>query len=80
LGSKWIQDGPDGLAAYVAQGCNMSHGDHEEQTMKLQNLSKAYQLRPEVSTLTFPPGRMDILEGLQFHVFLLLETAAMKSI
>merc|ERR550532_2504345 len=27
--------------------CNMSHGDHEEQSMKLANLEKAYDLRPE---------------------------------
>jgi pyruvate kinase len=27
--------------------CNMSHGDHAEQTMKLENLEKAYQMRPE---------------------------------
>ena len=27
----------------------MSHGDHAEQTMKLQNLEKAYQLRPEAA-------------------------------
>lgn len=27
--------------------CNMSHGDHEEQTMKLENLAKAYELRPQ---------------------------------
>ena len=25
----------------------MSHGDHEEQTMKLENLAKAYELRPQ---------------------------------
>jgi len=27
--------------------CNMSHGDHEEQSMKLANLEKAYELKPE---------------------------------
>jgi hypothetical protein len=27
--------------------CNMSHGDHEEQSMKLANLKKAYELAPE---------------------------------
>lgn len=27
--------------------CNMSHGDHEEQSMKLANLEKAYDLKPE---------------------------------
>lgn len=27
--------------------CNMSHGDHEEQSMKLANLEKAYQMRPD---------------------------------
>merc|ERR1719413_212296 len=27
--------------------CNMSHGDHEEQSMKLANLQKAYDMRPE---------------------------------
>jgi len=26
---------------------NMSHGDHAEQTMKIENLMKAYELRPE---------------------------------
>ena len=31
----------------IVPGCNMSHGDHEEQTMKLANLAKAYELRPE---------------------------------
>eukprot|EP00438_Fugacium_kawagutii_P031396 Skav217526 [mRNA] locus=scaffold4186:77259:77645:+ [translate_table: standard] len=35
-------------------GCNMSHGDHEEQTMKLQNLAKAYELRPEAFPLDLP--------------------------
>jgi pyruvate kinase len=28
--------------------CNMSHGDHEEQSMKLANLEKAYQIRPDL--------------------------------
>eukprot|EP00441_Pelagodinium_beii_P038980 CAMPEP_0197647358 /NCGR_PEP_ID=MMETSP1338-20131121/25045_1 /TAXON_ID=43686 ORGANISM="Pelagodinium beii, Strain RCC1491" /NCGR_SAMPLE_ID=MMETSP1338 /ASSEMBLY_ACC=CAM_ASM_000754 /LENGTH=457 /DNA_ID=CAMNT_0043221135 /DNA_START=70 /DNA_END=1443 /DNA_ORIENTATION=+ len=28
--------------------CNMSHGDHEEQSMKLANLQKAYELRPDL--------------------------------
>ncbi len=46
----WIQK--DGLMTWLCPGCNMSHGDHEEQTMKLQNLSKAYQLRPEVRKST----------------------------
>ena len=27
--------------------CNMSYGDHEEQSMKLDNLQKAYKLAPE---------------------------------
>jgi len=27
--------------------CNFSHGDHEEQSMKLDNLQKAYKLAPE---------------------------------
>ncbi|CAE8677101.1 unnamed protein product, partial [Polarella glacialis] len=27
--------------------CNMSHGDHEEQSMKLRNLEKAYEQRPQ---------------------------------
>lgn len=27
--------------------CNMSHGDHEEQSMKLANLEKAYKMAPE---------------------------------
>merc|ERR1740138_97832 len=27
--------------------CNMSHGDHEEQSMKLANLEKAYEIAPE---------------------------------
>merc|ERR1719356_1966439 len=26
---------------------NMSHGDHAEQTMKIDNLMKAYELRPD---------------------------------
>jgi pyruvate kinase len=28
--------------------CNMSHGDHEEQSMKMANLEKAYEMRPEL--------------------------------
>eukprot|EP00435_Cladocopium_sp_Y103_P069662 s92_g33.t1 len=35
--------------------CNMSHGDHEEQSMKLANLEKAYELAPEFK------GKMKIL-------------------
>eukprot|EP00929_Paragymnodinium_shiwhaense_P020360 TRINITY_DN135_c0_g2_i3.p1 TRINITY_DN135_c0_g2~~TRINITY_DN135_c0_g2_i3.p1 ORF type:complete len:492 (+),score=139.74 TRINITY_DN135_c0_g2_i3:215-1477(+) len=35
--------------------CNMSHGDHEEQSMKLANLEKAYEMRPEFK------GKMTIL-------------------
>jgi len=27
--------------------CNMSHGDHKEQSMKLANLEKAFQMKPE---------------------------------
>merc|ERR1719277_2821075 len=27
--------------------CNMSHGDHEEQSMKLANLEKVYEMKPE---------------------------------
>jgi len=27
--------------------CNMSHGDHEEQSMKVANLEKAYKMKPE---------------------------------
>merc|ERR1719183_919551 len=27
--------------------CNMSHGDHEEQSMKLANLMKAYEMKPQ---------------------------------
>jgi len=43
---------PEVLAGLIDAGmntvrCNMSHGDHEEQTMKLQNLAKAYEMRPE---------------------------------
>ncbi|CAK9037760.1 Pyruvate kinase (PK) [Durusdinium trenchii] len=45
---------PEVLAGLIDAGmntvrCNMSHGDHAEQTMKLQNLEKAYQLRPEAA-------------------------------
>jgi len=35
--------------------CNMSHGDHEEQNMKLANLEKAYQMKPELR------GRVKVL-------------------
>lgn len=35
--------------------CNMSHGDHEEQSMKLANLEKAYEMRPEFR------GKMKVL-------------------
>merc|ERR1719379_653222 len=28
--------------------CNMSHGDHEEQSMKLANLEKVYEMKPEL--------------------------------
>jgi len=28
--------------------CNMSHGDHEEQSMKMDNLRKAYEMRPDL--------------------------------
>lgn len=43
---------PEVLAKLIDAGmntvrCNMSHGDHEEQSMKLANLAKAYDLRPE---------------------------------
>jgi len=43
---------PDVLAGLIDAGmntirCNMSHGDHEEQSMKLANLQKAYDLRPQ---------------------------------
>ena len=35
--------------------CNFSHGDHEEQSMKLDNLRKAYELAPELK------GKIEIL-------------------
>jgi len=35
--------------------CNMSHGDHEEQSMKLANLEKAYELRPDLR------GKVEVL-------------------
>eukprot|EP00440_Ansanella_granifera_P005016 gb/GFBE01005438.1/.p1 GENE.gb/GFBE01005438.1/~~gb/GFBE01005438.1/.p1 ORF type:complete len:465 (+),score=163.53 gb/GFBE01005438.1/:1-1395(+) len=43
---------PEVLVELMKQGmtiirCNMSHGDHEEQSMKLANLQKAYELAPE---------------------------------
>jgi len=43
---------PEVLAGLIDAGmntirCNMSHGDHEEQSMKLANLQKAYDLRPQ---------------------------------
>jgi len=43
---------PEVLAELMDAGmnvirCNMSHGDHEEQSMKLRNLEAAYDMRPE---------------------------------
>mmetsp|Transcript_89302 Transcript_89302/g.207815 ORF Transcript_89302/g.207815 Transcript_89302/m.207815 type:complete len:439 (+) Transcript_89302:67-1383(+) len=43
---------PEVLVKLMEEGmnvirCNMSHGDHEEQSMKLANLQKAYEMRPE---------------------------------
>jgi pyruvate kinase len=43
---------PEVLASLIDAGmntirCNMSHGDHAEQSMKLANLEKAYELRPQ---------------------------------
>eukprot|EP00401_Gymnodinium_catenatum_P053589 CAMPEP_0117562848 /NCGR_PEP_ID=MMETSP0784-20121206/55182_1 /TAXON_ID=39447 /ORGANISM="" /LENGTH=404 /DNA_ID=CAMNT_0005360459 /DNA_START=72 /DNA_END=1286 /DNA_ORIENTATION=+ len=43
---------PEVLAQLIDAGmntvrCNMSHGDHAEQSMKLANLEKAYEMRPE---------------------------------
>lgn len=42
---------PEVLAELIDAGmntvrCNMSHGDHAEQSMKLANLEKAYEMRP----------------------------------
>lgn len=44
---------PEVLAELIESGmntirCNMSHGDHAEQSMKLANLEKAYQLKPHL--------------------------------
>jgi len=43
---------PEVLVELMKEGmtiirCNMSHGDHEEQSMKLANLQKAYEIAPE---------------------------------
>jgi len=43
---------PEVLVKLMEEGmtvirCNFSHGDHKEQNMKLANLEKAFQLRPE---------------------------------
>lgn len=43
---------PETIAGLLEGGmnilrCNLSHGGHDEQTMKLDNLEKAYQMRPE---------------------------------
>jgi len=43
---------PEVLAELMEAGmntirCNMSHGDHEEQSMKLANLMKAYEMKPQ---------------------------------
>merc|ERR1712129_219546 len=43
---------PEVLAGLMKAGmntirCNMSHGDHEEQSMKVANLKKAYEMVPE---------------------------------
>jgi len=43
---------PEKLVELMKEGmnvirCNMSHGDHEEQSMKLANLEKAYEMAPE---------------------------------
>ena len=44
---------PEVLVQLIDEGmtvirCNMSHGDHEEQNMKLANLEKAYEMRPDL--------------------------------
>lgn len=44
---------PEVLVKLIDEGmtvirCNMSHGDHEEQNMKLANLEKAYDMRPDL--------------------------------
>lgn len=49
--------------------CNMSHGDHEEQTMKLQNLSKAYQLRPEANVKVLMDTRGPEIRTGKFEVY-----------
>lgn len=51
---------PEKLIGLMEKGmtcirCNMSHGDHEEQSMKLANLQKAYEMRPEFK------GKMKVL-------------------
>merc|ERR1719386_576732 len=51
---------PEKLIGLMEKGmtcirCNMSHGDHEEQSMKLANLQKAYEIRPEFK------GKMKVL-------------------
>mmetsp|Transcript_25064 Transcript_25064/g.77313 ORF Transcript_25064/g.77313 Transcript_25064/m.77313 type:complete len:474 (+) Transcript_25064:68-1489(+) len=43
---------PEVLAELMEAGmntirCNMSHGDHEEQSMKVANLMKAYEMKPQ---------------------------------
>jgi len=35
-------------AGFNIMRCNMSHGDHEEQSMKMDNLKKAYEMRPDL--------------------------------